>query len=169
MGVSPLSASFGSKSIRFIATLLIGFTLPTVSASPALAWHYFWNLDSTHSSAYGHESGYGNIQFLNQKTLKHEEWLADACGTAGGDNYGIMVRPVINTPVISQTSPDYYNTSGCGTTVYYHQDAREVWYGGVPRDLVNVYWQFFLTNNGQNFNYSITPCYDNPLRAGTVC
>ena len=125
-------------------------------------------MDSTHTVK-GFQRAYGNIEFTNQKTVKHEVWLEDVCGPDGGDGFGLKVNPLINTPAITSLSPDYYNTAGCGTSRYYQQNARQVWFDGVPKDLVNMLWQMYLTDEGQLFNYGISPCHDNPLRAGNSC
>ena len=164
----PSVAEAQSRAPRALLALSVAFglLLGADHAPPASAAHHFWNLRSTVTSK-GYQESWGNVTFTNQKTVALEEWLADVCGPEGqGDGYGLTIHPIINTPVITMLSPDYDNTAGCGNTVYYRQDAREVWWDGGPKDLVNVYFQMQLTDRGRRFGLVAVSVHGQPSACG---
>jgi hypothetical protein len=118
---------------------------------------------------HGYETAFGHVVFTGVKTADHDVTLQDFCGTSGGNGFGIWAGPRFATPVNVADSPDYENTSGCGTYWSFGQSGRQVFVGGVAKDLVWASYRYGQTDNGQKFLGDTTNCFDNQHRAGNLC
>jgi hypothetical protein len=129
----------------------------------------YWDLAYDPAGS-GRIVAYGQVTFNNAKEMTHSNTLVDECGPGGGgDGFGLQIRPVIQTGVLTATGPWYTNTDGCGSVLTFGQSHRQVIVNGVARNIQTIRWQLFLTDEGTEYYQKQTPCLDNPYVDAYFC
>lgn len=164
--ISPVSRRAILK-VTTVCVLAVAFAVGL--QLPANAYPFNESIVRSDAATRGYETAAGNVIFTGLKTVDHNVTLSDTCGSLGGNGFGIWAGPRIATPVNNVDSPDYLNTSGCGTSLSFGQSGRQVFVGGIAKELVWASYRYGQTDNGQQFLGYTTFCFDNQYRAGNPC